>query len=305
MKMRKLISLVSSLAIATSMFASFATVSYAAEETAANIEVKVSEEYGYYCVDLLFSLKDTTFGVAVSKTERGVDFYSGTGLIGVDINYANLPTGAVYATDGHILPSNKTENTALPIYAYNSGVMSVEEAVGSGEAISLVKISTDFAVDSKTEDEVKAIFSDFGRVMIKTVTVTDVKKGTNVSGDCVTYGISAPGVKHVDADYSININATEEEPTPTATATVVGDYTGDKTEAGNDDESDKATAIVGTPVAPESRATSLVWTVTPNTGDAQQFTQTVDVEGGATYKFGLVLRNITADLIKTVSAVLQ
>ncbi len=98
----------------------------------------------------------------------------------------------------------------------------------------------------------------------------------------------------------------EEEPTPAATATVVGDYTGDKeTEGDEADTTDKAVAILGTPVAPESQATSLVWTVTPNTGDAQQFTQVVDVEGGATYKFGLVLRNITEDLIKTVSAVLQ
>ena len=91
-----------------------------------------------------------------------------------------------------------------------------------------------------------------------------------------------------------------------ATATVLGDHTGDKeTEGDEADTTDKAVAILGTPAAPESQATSLVWTVTPNTGDAQQFTQAVDVEGGATYKFGLVLRNITEDLIKTVSAVLQ
>ena len=96
------------------------------------------------------------------------------------------------------------------------------------------------------------------------------------------------------------------DPAPATTATVVDDYTGDKeTEGDEADTTDKAVAILGTPAAPESRATSLVWTVTPNTGDAQQFTQAVDVEGGATYKFGLVLRNITADLIKTVSAVLQ
>lgn len=93
------------------------------------------------------------------------------------------------------------------------------------------------------------------------------------------------------------------DPAPAATATVVGGFTGDKTEAGNDDEADKTVAILGTPVAPESQATSLVWTVTNTSDVTKTFEQAVDVAGGATYKFGLVLRNITEDLIKTVSAV--
>ena len=95
-----------------------------------------------------------------------------------------------------------------------------------------------------------------------------------------------------------------EKPTPAVTATVLGDYTGDKTAAGNDDEADKTVAILGTPAA-KADATSLVWTVTSKEDKTQEFTQSVDVSGEATYKFGLVLRNITADLIKTVSAVLQ
>lgn len=308
MKMKKMISLISSFAIAVGMFASFATVSYATEETPASIEVSVDvDEYGYYYVDLLFSLKDTELGVGISKTERGFDYYSGTGIQGVTVNIKDLPDGAIYGTQDWIIDGSlKTEVTNENRYYYTNLVSAVESLAGSGTSANIVRISTDFNENAKTKEEVKEMFSNFGYVAVKVVTATDLKVSTDITQQVVTYAISAPGEKHVDADYSININPTAEEPTPAATATVLGDHTGDKeTEGDEADTTDKAVAILGTPAAPESRATSLVWTVTPNTGDAQQFTQVVDVEGGATYKFGLVLRNITEDLIKTVSAVLQ
>lgn len=95
------------------------------------------------------------------------------------------------------------------------------------------------------------------------------------------------------------------KPDDPVTATVVGYFTGDKeAEGDNLDTTDKAAAIVGTPVE-KTDATSLVWTVTSVGDETQTFTQAVDVSGGATYKFGLVLRNITKDFIKTVSSVLQ
>ena len=317
MKMRKVISLISSFAIIASVVASVATVSYAAETTPASIEAKVSVDgYGYYCVDYVFSLEETAFNIALAGSDREGDFYSGTGLMGLDFAVEDLPATAdgsrpVLSTSNHILATGRQENdfknTQTTRYAYANSISFVEELVASGSnEITLVSLSTNYKSSEKTAAEIKNAFSNFSKVKIKTVTATNVYAGSNVSETCVTYGIVAGGVKDTDANYGITIKNDEAGGgETTTTATVVGDYTGDKTAAGNDDESDKATAIVGTPAAPESRATSLVWTVTPNTGDAQQFTQVVDVEGGATYKFGLVLRNITADLIKTVSAVLQ
>lgn len=313
MKIRKLISLISSLAIVTGVFASFATVSYATETTPANINVEVSvDEWGYYCVDYMFSLDDTTLGVAVSKTNRGVNYYSGTGILGVAINVEGLSAAIegnpVMQASQHIISAGAAENdykdTDPNRYSYSNAIMAVQELAGSGEAAKLVSLATNFSKTEKTADEIKEMFSNLGYVSVKTVTVTDISEGTNVSSNAVTYAISAPGEKHVDADYSININPATEEPVVDNTVAFEG-FTGTK-ENGEADGSVSVAAKKSFTTS-EDGTSEILWTVTLNDEDntKRYHTSTVDFAGGADYTLGMVINGLAESLVKTIEAVLQ
>lgn len=220
--MRKLLSFLSSLAIVGTLCSAFVVSSHAATGDA-KLKVDVGvDQYNYYYVNFLFSV-DKEMGVTVSKTERGTNFYSGTGILGVALNIKSLDSNAIYSTESHILSSGKQENTDSK-YGYTNAISSVEELAGTGEQVNLVKINTNYSNTDKTEKEIVDMFSNFGYVAVKTVTVTDVKAGTNVSDQCVTYAISEPGSKHVDADYSIIIG---DDTTPAKEGLTQAD--GDKT----------------------------------------------------------------------------
>jgi hypothetical protein len=294
MKMRKLISLVSSLAIVLGMFT---TVAFAANG-AIDLSVEVDGD-GYYYVDFTFDVPDVTMDIAVSKTEGRNTYYSGTGVFAGQLNFPSLTSADLYTdlppTAGFVFQSGVKDGELVVSFTANTvKEMIAEDASGSA---TFLRLNTNYSTSDKTAEEIEAMFSDISYMNVKLVTVAEhtAASANPASSTVVTYAT-------YDGDFGCELKG--DEPAPVVTATVVGYFTGDKTEAGNDDESDKAAAIVGTPVE-KTDATSLVWTVTSVGDETQTFTQAVDVSGGATYKFGLVLRNITKDFIKTVSSVLQ
>ena len=85
---------------------------------------------------------------------------------------------------------------------------------------------------------------------------------------------------------------------------VVGYYTGDKTAVGNDDESDKTAAVYAELNGDANTNYKKVnWTVTVDETEGK-YTQAVDVTGEATYKFGLVIRGLAANVVTFVDAAL-
>lgn len=90
---------------------------------------------------------------------------------------------------------------------------------------------------------------------------------------------------------------------PVDTVEVEDYFIGDKTAAGNDDESDKAVAVYAELNGDaEKTYTKVNWTVTA--GTEKSHTQNVNVTGEATYKFGLVIRGLAQDAVTAVAAAL-
>lgn len=282
-------------------------------------------------ISAMAAVKDNyTFGLATGQTEiddiytyitltsdgfTGDDAYTSAGTIsykvtkGVFANAVSMELGRRNNTEGLYSPKDKNSSGADKAATFDVSLNTSNEdydllTITWYGAYSTYMTATGNFIDVELE------YADITKDAIFTPNNEDSNKffaaAVDETGALLSSAVTLSENSYKSYKLAAGTNViteVEEEPTPAATATVVGGFIGDKTEAGNDDEADKTVAILGTPVAPESQATSLVWTVTNTSDVTKTFEQAVDVAGGATYKFGLVLRNITEDLIKTVSAV--
>lgn len=236
MKLKKIISLLSSLAVMGTMMANV----YAAPD-ADNAELIVdavySEDAELYCVEYTFN---TVGDLGVTKTGTK---YSGTALYA----FSMVINGGAYANinedyyveiwdDADVIEDN---DAGLAIGKLQTNAAK-KLATADGEPNLLIRIYTNYALNDKTEAEIAAEYSDLSNLNIKTVTVTEAGANNNPTtvGDIVTYAINDDGTKHPDANYGIKVVVADKatggeeddgEITLVDGVELTGDYAGFKT----------------------------------------------------------------------------
>lgn len=215
-----MISLVSSVAIACTMFASFATVSQAkTEDQGAEIYVTTSvDEFGFYCVNYNFKLKDQVLGLA-SRTEGRTTYFTGSAIYASQITVNGVTAEDIYV-DG-MFASNLvgyTGNVTDSALMMTGAGSTVATLVGSGETVVLASISTNYETSQITEDALIEKFSDFGFTSVKIATVSDLVGTTAIDNSMVTtYAVGHDGfTKDIDADYAMKTPETPAAPAGTA-----------------------------------------------------------------------------------------
>lgn len=299
MKMRKLISLISSLAIGLSMFT---TVAFAGADGTIDLSVEVDTD-GYYYVDFLFDVADVDITLT-SRTEGRNTYFNGTGVYAGQLNFSNaakadlyipdpITTGLAYKAgdkDGELVVSFKAEKVSEMISEDTSG------------SATFLRLNTNYAEADKTADEIEAMFSEISFMNVKLVTV-----GTDTLGSADPASQTIVTYATYDGDFGCTLKS--DEPTEViATATEAGEKDataiGD-TYYGDTDTTDTAVAYgVGLMGEENQTYTNVLWTVTAN-GETKYHKSPVNVSGAATYKIGLVIQGLTKDMVTAVKAVLQ
>lgn len=315
---KRLLALISSLAIVVSLFS---TVALAADAT---LDLSVGlDDIGYYYVDVLFDVPDVTMDYKVSSTSGRNTYYKGMGVYGGQINIDNITAADFYEmVSGVGLPvtASNIDGTTLKISMRATKYSEMLGEDAETGAVTLCRISTNYAEADKTEDEIKEMFSTVSYAIFK-ITPIEEETLSTTSTDAITNFITYASY---EGDYGIGMKGDEPEvtatPEPTAeptatpvpekipTATQTGAVSavkiGDSYE-GDDDSTDVAAAVAAGLKSGEEPSEIVLWTVTAN-GETRTHEQRIaSVSGGTTIKVGLVIHGLAQSAIDTVTAVLQ
>lgn len=226
MKLKRIISLISSLAIVATMAISFETVSMA-EKVDNKPEITVGtgvDEYGYYYVEYKLNMN----GLGVVETKEGRDkFYSGIGLSLVSMKINGVSSTDVYESifveDSTVfeftpnLSSDSLQFSSTGVLAV-SGLYAASPSPVAEGGLSIAKISTNYEEGTIEESELIEKFSDFGFTSIKTATIPEASGSSDLiaNENITTYSVGDDGyTKHVDADFALITPETpESEPDP-------------------------------------------------------------------------------------------
>lgn len=234
MKLKRIISLISSLSIVATMAISFETVSMA-EKVDNKPEITVGtgvDGYGYYYVEYKLNMN----GLGVVETTSGRDkFYNGIGLSLVSMKINGVSSTDVYESifvdDSTVfeftpnLSSDSLQFSSTGVLAV-SGLYAASPSPVAEGGLSIAKISTNYEEGTIEESELIEKFSDFGFTSIKTATIPESSKSSDLiaNENITTYSVGDDGyTKHVDADFALITPETPESEPPVQEDPEVGD----------------------------------------------------------------------------------
>ena len=220
MKLKKIISLVSSVAIACTMFTSLAQAKTENKNAKITVDAGI-DSYNYYYVDILLN-SDETLGLTTTVDGR-TTYYSGNGIYALAVTLKGITKDDIYVdapiASSAITVSNNLTEQGFEISGYAA---TAKEQGGNGNPSTLLRISTNYAENSMTKNQVIAKFSDFGYTSIKISNVPEKSAGSYAIPleKLTTYAVGDDGyTEHVDADYAL---VTPKTPTSTVKDAVKG-----------------------------------------------------------------------------------